>query len=247
MPASVSPIAWGGSLAWFGAIALCSFLITWVVTDLLRVRRTAYVGLLALLTGGLTYGYLAWSQTDAVGFFRYHWAWGLLAAALTIGMNLALIGLLVRRGRLHAPQGRRLHGRSREVQVLWEDVIYGASEGMLLSVLPVLVLWQMSERLGWTAGWDGKLAAGALAFGGSLVVIGVHHLGYREYRSKRMAEPYLGCVLFTLAYMLTGSPLAAMAGHMGTHDAMLSHGFELPPHQETTVVTPPPPVHQGAA
>jgi hypothetical protein len=50
---------------------------------------------------------------------------------------------------------------------LWEDVIYGASEGMLLSVLPVLVLWQMSERLGWTAGWDGKLGAGALAFAGS--------------------------------------------------------------------------------
>jgi hypothetical protein len=138
MPTSVSSMAWGGSLAWFGAIALCSFLITWVVTDLLRVRRTAYVGLLALLTGGLTYGYLAWSQTDAVGFLRYHWAWGLLAAALTIGMNLELIRLLVRRGRLHAPPRRRLHGRSREVQVLWEDVIYGASEGMLLSVLPVL-------------------------------------------------------------------------------------------------------------
>jgi hypothetical protein len=87
MPTSVSSIAWGGSLAWFGSIALCSFLITWVVTDLLRVRRSVYVGLLALLTGGLTYGYLAWSQTNAVGFLRYHWAWGLLAAALTIGMT----------------------------------------------------------------------------------------------------------------------------------------------------------------
>lgn len=82
------------------------------LTDLLKVRRTAYVGLLALLTGGLTYGYLAWSQTDVVGFLRYHWAWGLLAAALTIGLNLGLIRLLVRRGRLRRLQEcARLGGR----------------------------------------------------------------------------------------------------------------------------------------
>jgi hypothetical protein len=247
MPSPGSSMAWGGFLLWFGAIALCSFLITWVVTDLLNLRRTVYIGLLALLTGGLTYGYLTWSKTDALGFLLNHWAWGLLGAALTAGINLKIIRLMVRRGRLHAPHGMRLHGRSREAQVLWEDVIYGASEGMLLSVLPLLALWQMFDRLGWTAGWGGKLGAGALAFGGSLVVIGVHHLGYREYRSKRMVEPYIGCVWFSLAYLLTGSPLAPMVGHMGTHDAMLTHGFELPPHREAGAVTRAPRVPRVAA
>jgi hypothetical protein len=235
MPSPGIPIAWGGALAWFGAIAICSFLITWVVTDLLKVGRSVYVGLLALLTGGLTYGYLTWSKTDAVGFLLNHWAWGLLGAALTAGINLAVIRLMIRRGRLHTPPGVRLQGRSRDAQVLWEDVIYGASEGMLLSVLPLLALWQAFDSLGWTTGWAGKLGAGALALAGSLVVIGVHHLGYREYRSRRMAEPYIGCVWFSLAYLLTGSPLAAMVGHMGTHAAMISHGFELPPHQEAGV------------
>ena len=240
-------MAWGGALIWFGAIALSSFLITWVVTDLLKVGRTVYVGLLAVLTGGLTYGYLAWSRTDAIGFLRDHWAWGLLGAALTAGMNLELIRLMVRRGRLHAPQGMRLHGFSRGAQVLWEDVIYGASEGVLLSVLPLLVLWQAFDRLGWTTAWGGKLGAGALAFAGSLLVIGVHHLGYREFRGKRMVEPYMGCVGFSLAFLLTGSPIAAMVGHMGTHDAMLTHAFKLPPHQEARVVIQAPRVRPAAA
>jgi hypothetical protein len=52
-----------------------------------------------------------------------------------------------------------------------------------------------------------------------------------------MMEAYIGCVGFGLAYLLTGSPLAAMVGHMGTHEAMLGHGYALPPHQETGVLT----------
>lgn len=236
MPTSGS-IAWGGAVAWFGAIALCSFLITWVMTDLLKVGRTVYIGLLALLTGGLTYGYLAWSNTNPTSFLFDHWAWGLLGAVVTAGINVALIRRLGRRGQRPASHGVRLHGLARAEQILWEDVIYGASEGVLLSVLPVLALWQAFDQLGWTAGWAGTLGAGALAYGGSLVVIGVHHLGYREFRSKRMMEAYIGCVGFGLAYLLTGSPLAAMVGHMGTHEAMLGRGYALPPHQEMGVLT----------
>ena len=52
-----------------------------------------------------------------------------------------------------------------------------------------------------------------------------------------MTEPYLGCVGFSLAYLVTGSPLAPMLAHMSTHDAMVTHGFALPPNQEPT--TPP--------
>jgi len=156
-----SNMAWGGALAWFGVIVIDSFLVTWVLTDVFKVGRTWYIGLLAVMTGGLTYGYLAWSGTDALGFVRIHWAWGLLGAVLSGG----IIALGARRMR-GAPAAGRLHGRTRARQLLWEDVVYGASEGMLLSVLPVLTVWQALERLGWTVGWTGKLGAGALALGG---------------------------------------------------------------------------------
>jgi hypothetical protein len=232
---SPGSMSWGGGIGWFATIAVCSFLVTWVVTDLLKIKRTPYIGILAVVTGGLTYGYLTWSGTDGVGFLRHNWYWGLLGAAVTAGLNIQTIRLMVRRGTLHAPPGTLLHGSKRVAQVLWQDVIYGAAEGVLLSVLPLLVLWQSFDRLGWTTAWAGKVGSGALAFAGSLFVIGVHHLGYREYRSKRIKEPYIGCVGFSLAYLVTGSPLAPILGHIVTHDAMVTHGFALPPHQDVLV------------
>lgn len=239
MPSPASSTSWGGAVAWFTVIAVCSFLVTWVVTDLLKIKRCTYIGVLAVVTGVLTYGYLAWSGTDAAGFIRDHWPWGLAGAAITAGLNLQLVRLMVRRGELHARHGTRRRAVDRVVQVLWEDVVYGAAEGMLLSVLPLLVLWQTRDQLGWTTGWAGKAGSGALAFAGSLFVIGVHHVGYREFRGKRIKEPYLGCVGFSLAYLVTGSPLAPMLGHMATHDAMVSHGYALPPHQELTAPAAP--------
>src|ERR1041385_3404176 len=177
MPIPSSTFGWGEALAWFGVIVIASFLVTWVLTDVLRVGRTWYVGLLSMMTGGLTYGYLASSGTDMLGFVRTHWVWGVLGAVLSGGITA--LGSRRMRGAPAAKPGRALE---RAGQFLWEDVVYGASEGMLLSVLPILTVWQALERLGWAAGWGGKLGSGALAVVASLVVIAVHHLGYREFR-----------------------------------------------------------------
>jgi hypothetical protein len=147
-------------------------------TDLEQIggHPALYVGVLAVLTGGLTYGYLVWSGIDALEFVRIHWAWGLLGAVLSGGITA--VGSRRMRG---APAEGPRRALSRAGQVLWEDVVYGASEGMLLSVLPVLTVWQALERLGWTTGRTGKLGTGALALGASFVVIVAHHLGYREF------------------------------------------------------------------
>ena len=153
MPAPASSMPWEGALAWFAVIALASFLVTFVFTDLFHVGRTWYVGLLALVTGALTWGYLAWSGTDVMGY-----------------------------------------------------------------------------RMGWTSGAAGKLGVGVLAVVGSLVVIGVHHLGYREFRGRAIVYPFAGCMRFTLAYLFTASPIAPMVGHIGLHAAIGAKGLQLPPY-----------------
>jgi hypothetical protein len=242
MPIPEYTFGWGEALAWFGVIAIASFLVTWLLTDLFKVGRTWYIGLLAVMTGGLTYGYLAWSGTDALGFVRTHWAWGLLGAVLSGGIT----ALGSRRMRGAPTEGPR-HGLSRAGQVLWEDVVYGASEGMLLSALPVLMVWQALDRLGWTGGWTGGLGSGALAMGASVVVIAVHHLGYREFRGRQLVFPVAGCLWFSLAYVLTASPLAAMVGHMGLHAGLGANDMQLPPYRETDGVPEAPHVARQAA
>src|SRR3954452_3257621 len=122
MPAPEATLSWGGALAWLAAVTVCAFLVAWVITDLLKIRRTPYIGVLAVVTGALTYGYVAWSGADAVGFVFDHWGWGLVGAAVAAGINVTLITLMLRRGLLHAPPGGQLHGVGRILQMLWEDV-----------------------------------------------------------------------------------------------------------------------------
>jgi hypothetical protein len=73
MPTAAASISWLGALASLAAIAGASFLVAWVLTSRLGVRRTPYIAALALLTGGLTWGYLTWSDTSLGSFATTHW------------------------------------------------------------------------------------------------------------------------------------------------------------------------------
>jgi hypothetical protein len=212
-------IEWGGALLWLLGIAAAAFLVSWVLTELLHLRRTLYVGALAVVTAGLTAGYVAWSGAGAA-FWVTRWPWGLLGAVLAGALLARLVS------RLPAAQPTRDIGGAASI---WEGVVYGAAEGLLLSVLPVVVTWQLFAALDWTDGWL-AVAAGAIALAASVAVIVVHHLGYREYRGPAMRSPVLGCTILSVAYLLTANPLAAIGGHIILHLAMLRRRMELPPH-----------------
>ena len=223
MPTAATSISWLGALGWLTAIAAASFLVAWVLTSRLGVRRTPYIGALALLTGGLTWGYLAWSDTSLSSFAANRWGWGLAGAAVA--------GALLARLSRHQPRGPRPQGWRLTASLAWEGVVYGSTEGLLLSVLPVLVTWQAFAAHGWTSGIGKPLVAGIVAMAASLAVIVIHHLGYRGFRSRAALAPVMvGCGLLSLAYLLTASPLAAVGGHIVLHTALSLRGTEMPPY-----------------
>jgi hypothetical protein len=223
MPTAATAISWLGALGWLAAIAAASFLVAWALTSRLGLRRTPYIAALALATGGLTVGYLAWSDTSLTSFATTHWGWGLAGAAVT-GANLAQLSR-------HQPSGPRPHGWRLAAALAWEGVVYGSTEGLLLSVLPVLVTWQAFAAHGWTSGTGRSLVAGTAAMGASLAVIVIHHLGYRGFRDPAVLGTVLvGCGLLSLAYLVTASPLAAVGGHIIVHTALTLRGTEMPPY-----------------
>lgn len=215
---AVAVTDWAGTVAWFFGLAAAAFLVSWLLTDVLRVARRHYVGALTAVTAALTAGYLVWSGNGST-FWTDGWVWGLIGAVVA-GAFLALMLRHVRE-----EHGERSSGMA---TVLWETVIYGTAEGLLLSALPVVMIWAAFDGAGWTSGWL-AVAAGAAAMFASLFVIVVHHMGYSTFRSRRMAQPLTGCLLLSLAYLLTGSPLAPVVGHIILHAAMLRRGMELPP------------------
>jgi hypothetical protein len=128
---------------------------------------------------------------------------------------------------------QRLSGRRLGVALLWEGVVYGITEGVLLSTLPVLMAWQMIHSLGWS-GTGGGIARWALPVVASVVIIIVHHLGYWEYHNRLLLPIAVGCGLMSIAYLVTASPIAPILAHVLTHATDLVHGTELPPHPHPT-------------
>jgi hypothetical protein len=157
-------ITWWSQLIWLFALALGSFLVTWIFTDLLRFARTAYIGVLTVVTAGFLFGYLSWSNADWGAFISYQWFWGLVGAVITGPLLVAIMVQGARRAHSRVlaltPRPEGLHLAA---TLLWEGVVYGIDEGLLLSVLPVLMTWQALSVLGWTQSWLGVVFSGAVA------------------------------------------------------------------------------------
>jgi hypothetical protein len=162
MPVPVSPVLWLESLIWLAALAVVSFLVTWVSADKLRMRRTPYIGVLTVVTAAMTAGYIAWTGVSVTELLTTHWAWGLIAAPLC--------GAFLIVGMTKLPVTQRLTGRRLGIAVLWETVVYGTTEGVLLSALPVFMAWQMIHSLGWS-GSGGAIARWTLPIAASIVIV----------------------------------------------------------------------------
>lgn len=234
MPVADASFGWQEAVAAFAIISIVAFLVTWVVTDVGHVSRTPYVGILTLTTLALAAGYLAWSGTSAADLVTMGWGWGILAGVVAA----ALVAPLVRR----LPRGPRPEGTQLVGRFLWEGVVYGTAEAILLATLPVLAVWQGADALGWTDTAGVKAAAGALAVVGALFVIAVHHLGYREFRAraarKRLLGALVGCGIQASAFLVTGNVLAPIVAHIVLHWQLTLRGNEMPPVSDARIEPP---------
>jgi hypothetical protein len=202
-------------------LAVVSFAVSWVAANRLRVSRTPYIAVLTVVTAALAVGYVGWVGVDLWDVLTARWGWGLVVAPLC--------GAFLIVGMTRLPSVQRLSGRRLGLSLLWEGVVYGIAEGVLLSALPVFMTWQMIHSLGW-AGLAGGVARWTLPILASIVVIVVHHLGYWEYRNRLLVPIAVGCGLLSLGYLVTASPLAPMLGHILGHASGILRGVELPPH-----------------
>jgi hypothetical protein len=226
MPVAEPMFGWWEAAGAFAIISTVAFLVTWVVTDIARVPRTPYVAILALTTFALGAGYLTWSGTAVSDLVTEDWGWGVVGGIVASAAVIPLVRRLPSRPR---PEGASLVGR-----LLWEGVVYGSAEAVLLATLPVLAVWQGAEAAGWTDPVVGAVASGALAIVGALIVILVHHLGYREFRRSRrmLASALAACGIQAIAFLLTGNVLAPILAHVVLHTQLTLRGTEMPPSKE---------------
>lgn len=167
----------------------------------------------------------AWSGTSAGELFTLGIGWALIAGLVAAAVAVPLVR--------HLPAHPHATGSDLVGLMLWEGLVYGIAEAVLLATLPVLAVWQACEALGWTDGGWARAGSGGLAIAGSLFVILVHHLGYRQFRSEAGRPALFGalavCGIQAIAFLATGNALAPIVAHVALHGQLLIRGGELPP------------------
>jgi hypothetical protein len=215
-------MAWVEAAVILALLVGAGFVASWLATDVLRMSRALYVGVLATVTIGATAA-TAWGADVSVWrLASHHWQAGVLGGMVT--------GLVVGAAIRKLPAKLRRTGRDLRTAEAWEGIVYGITEGVLLSGLPVFVAWTVATDRGSSAP-----ASWAIALAASATMIAVHHFGYWDFRGRQVLPAIAACLLLSAAYLVTGSLVAPALGHVIMHLAGITKGVELPPHARESV------------
>ena len=217
---------WYAHLGWIVAACLLSFAISGIFSGLLRWRRdiflVPYIGLTLLFL----YTYIRWSGLSIQSLILHNWVWGVIGALV--------LGIITIRNVLSQPASPHSRGFTLAFDLFWSGFMYGLTDGLLLSVFPVMATWQAGTLLGWTSNAPGRVLVALLSILASMLVTSAYHIGYVEFRGKRMITANVGNTVMTLGVLVTNNPLAATMCHAAMHMAAVLHGparvVQLPPH-----------------
>ena len=212
---------------WLARGLAVGFVVPFVLTDLLDLNRDLFYGLYALAVAGL---FAAWARStgyDLAAAIRRRWplalALGLLCAGVLAVMVLRTEDATAR------PEGIAL-----PAAVLWRGVLYGATDGLLLSAFPILVVFAAFAGSPLRQRLAGTLVVGGVALLASLAMTAVYHVGYSDFRSTKVAKPIAGDVVWSIPTLVTLNPIGAPIAHAGMHASAVLHSYEtetfLPPH-----------------
>jgi hypothetical protein len=214
------------ALGWLALAALVGFLVPAVFSTGLRWSRPLFLVPYVAIAGAFLLLYFRRAPVSLARMTgRWHWALAGTAAA-----SFFLLRNIQGQPASAVPEGTELF-----FAVAWLGVAYGAIDGLFLNVVPVLAV----QGPGFHASkppWKERLGRGLLALAASLAVTVAYHAGYAEFRGPKMLSAVIGNAIITSSYLLTGSPLAAVASHVIMHVGAVFHGMDttlqLPPHYE---------------
>jgi hypothetical protein len=215
---------------WVLASALLGFGVAAVFAGVLKLPRSIFLIIYVPVTALFFAVFVAAEEIDLARVFTHNWVWGLVGAAVC--------GFIVIRNVLAQRPSERRTGGGLVVDVLWPGLAYGVIDALLLSVIPILAVFGALSGAPWAASPAGKVGVGAIALAASAFVAAAYHLGYPEFRGRRVLWAVFGNIVISLAYLLTTNPLAAILSHAAMHIVAMVHG------RETTVQLPP---HYGFA
>jgi hypothetical protein len=217
----------GKHIAWLiGGFAL-GFLVPFVFADTLELPRDLFYAVYVVSVGALFFGWAKTTGQDLGPMFRRRWV---LALALGLTAAAVLAAIVLQKESTSRPEGLDL-----VAAVVWRGVVYGAADGLLLSVFPILAVFAIFEGTKSRQRVTGKIAIALAALVASMAMTATYHLGYSDFRSAKLRQPIAGDVVWSAPTLLTLNPIGAPIAHAGLHVSAVLHSYEtdlfLPPHK----------------
>jgi hypothetical protein len=215
-------------LAWLAGGFVVAFAVPFLLADLLELNRDLFYGLYAIAVLALFGLWARATGYDLVAAVKRRWLWA-------VGLGAAFAGVMafmvVRTDDATArPGGFELIGA-----LLWRGVLYGVTDGLLLSVFPILVVFAAFAGSRLNDRFAGKVMIGVVALLASLAMTAVYHFGYSDFRSEKVAKPLTGDVMWSVPTLVTLNPIGAPIAHAGLHVSAVLHSYDtetfLPPHE----------------
>lgn len=214
------------AIAWVIAASLLGFAISALFSGWLKLSRRIFLIPYVVLTSVFLYSFVLWSEIDIGTLFAENWIAGVFAGLV--------VGLFLVRNVRSQPASRPSAGGELVLDLAWLGLVYGLIDALFLNVMPVLAVGVAFAEIGWSASIPGRIAIGVLALAASLLVTLTYHLGYPEFRNRKVGLVLIGNALITLAYLLSTNPLGALISHTMMHLAAVIQGpettIQLPPH-----------------
>lgn len=213
-------------LLWIPAVATVGFFIPFLFSSFLGLPADLYYVIYFTGAVGLFILYVRTTGLDLRTWLSRRLLWGVL-------LGLAG-GVVLMQGVLARPATVHLSGLELIWAVVWRGLVYGSVDGLLLFAFPWIVVWRgMGAGDG---GWVRRASSAALALISILVITTTYHLGYEDFRSRKIVQPNIGSTIGSVATLVTANPLASPISHVILHVTAVLHTPEtdlfLPPHRE---------------
>jgi hypothetical protein len=214
--------------AWLAGAFVLAFAVPFVLADVIGLNRDVFYGVYASSVVAL---FWLWSRStgyDLVAAVKRRWPAALVLGLAAAGVMAAMV--LRTEDATPRPDGVELVGA-----VAWRGIVYGITDGLLLSVFPILAVFAAFAGTRLSGRFSGKVVIGAVALVASLGMTAVYHAGYSDFRSDKMAKPLAGDAIWSVPTLLTLNPIGSPIAHAALHTSAVLHSYEtdtfLPPHK----------------
>lgn len=215
-----------GHLKWILLGVLVGFGASFVFGDLITLPLDLYYLIYFGIIITFFNIYIKKTQLNLKEWFSRRWVWGIL-----LGL---VFGALMIQNVLSRPATEKFTGPYLAWLIFWRGLIYGAIDGLLLSVFPWMVTWRAFDVEKKLLGK--KIAFSFLAWFFILVLTTAYHLGYSDFRSKKIIEPNIGNTIISVPTLVSGSPVGSPIVHAIMHITAIIHSPKtelfLPPHRK---------------